>query len=89
MGILPRIVVICDLCPGGLGVLTNYSPPVGALLPLWLPGGPGKPSALVLVRVIHVQNPADEGLYRVGVACHDDHARTALAEVIARYPENE
>jgi hypothetical protein len=84
IGILPRAALLCDLSAGGLSLLTTYSPPVGALLPIWLPGPPGQMSGLVLGTVVHVQPPADDGLYVVGVACQDEGGRAVLRELLAR-----
>ncbi len=84
VGILPRAALVYDLTPNGLGLLTTFAPPVGALLPVWLPGPPGQPSNLVLVTVIHVQPPGSDGLFQMGVVCHDDNGRTVLGEMIAR-----
>jgi hypothetical protein len=84
LGVLPRAALICDLSAGGLGLLTTFAPPQGAILPVWLPGPPGEPSRLILATVIHVQPPTGDGLYRVGIACHEDTGRAALQDLIGR-----
>jgi hypothetical protein len=84
VGVLPRAALVCDISPSGLGLLTTFAPPVGALLPVWLPGPPGQPSHLILAAVVHVQPPSGDDLYHIGVACHDDSARGVLAELLAR-----
>jgi hypothetical protein len=84
LGVLPRAALVCDISPQGLGLLTTFAPPVGAILPVWLPGPPGQPSGLILATVVHVQEPASDGLYRVGIACHDESGRSMLRDLIAR-----
>src|SRR3954447_26324590 len=68
-GVLPRAALLSDLSPLGLGLVTTFAPPVGSVLPVWLPGRPGETSNLVLVNVIHVR-PSSDSLFQLGVACH-------------------
>jgi hypothetical protein len=84
LGVLPRAALIHDLCPDGLGLLTTFAPPIGAIVPVWAPSSPGEPSALILAVVIHVQEPTGDGLYRVGLACHDEGGRRVLRDLIRR-----
>jgi hypothetical protein len=87
MGILPRAALVRDIGAEGLGLLTTFAPPVGAVLPVWLPAPPGQPSHLLLATVIHVQPPSPDNLYQVGISCRDDTARTVLVEVGNHHPE--
>ena len=89
LGVLPRAALICNLSTCGLGLLTTFAPPEGAILPVWLPGPPGQPSGLILGTVIHVQQPAADGLYRVGIACHDECGRALLGELLGRLERGE
>src|SRR3954451_19200526 len=76
-GVLPRAALLSDLSPQGMGMLTTFAPPVGSVLPVWLPGKPGETSNLVLVNVIHV-NPSSDSLFQLGTACHDEASGLAL-----------
>src|SRR4051812_43580796 len=82
-GVLPRAALVCDVSPLGLGLLTTFAPPVGSVLPVWLPGRPGEASDLVLVNVIHVR-PSTDSLHHVGTACHDEASGATLREFAAR-----
>jgi hypothetical protein len=84
-GVLPRAALVCDLSSRGLGLLATFAPPVGSVLPVWLPGQPGEVSSVILVHVIHVQ-PATDALHRIGAVCHDEPSAAALAEFLARLP---
>ncbi len=89
VGILPRAALVSDIGDEGLGLLTTFAPPLGAILPLWLPAPPGQPSHFLLGTVVHVQFPSPDNLFQVGITCHDDAARAILREVLARLPEDE
>ena len=73
---------MADLSAGGLSVLLAEPPPTGAMVPVWLPGPPGRPSLLLLAQVMHAT--ADGALFRVGLMAADDAGRAVLAEVIGR-----
>ena len=85
LGVLPRAALVCDISPAGLGLLTTFAPPVGAILPVWLATSPGEPSALLLATVVHVQPPSSDGLYRMGVSCHDDSGRVVLRDLMRKW----
>jgi hypothetical protein len=82
-GVLPRAALVSDVSSLGLGLLTTFAPPVGSVLPLWLPGQPGEASDLVLVNVIHVR-PSSDCLHHVGIACHDESSAATLREFVTR-----
>jgi hypothetical protein len=83
LGLVPRAALICDLGPGGIGLLTTLAPPVGAIVPVWLPGPPGLPSSLILGTIVHTA-PTDEGLHRVGLTCREESA-AVLAALLAQW----
>ena len=89
VGILPRAALVSDLSDEGLGLLTTFAPPLGAILPVWLPAPPGQPSHFLLATVVHVQSPSPDNLFQVGITCHDDAGRAILRELLARLPEDE
>src|SRR5262245_14655199 len=70
-GVLPRAALVSDVSSLGLGLLTTFAPPVGSVLPVWLPGLPGDPSDVALLNVIHVR-PGTGRLFHVGTVCHDE-----------------
>ena len=82
-GVLPRAALLSDVSSLGLGMLTTFAPPVGSVLPVWLPGRPGEPSDLALVDVIHVR-PSTASLYHVGTACHDEGSVATLRDFVTR-----
>src|SRR5262245_22773743 len=82
-GVLPRAAVVCDVSPSGMGMLTTFAPPVGSVLPVWLPGEPGSSSELVLVSVVHVR-PTTDSLHQVGTACHDEASAVTLRAFVGR-----
>jgi hypothetical protein len=82
-GILPRAALIHDVSQFGLGLLATFAPPIGSVLPVWLPGEPGQPSSLMLVIVIHVK-PSTDSLHYIGTACHDESSTLTLREFLAR-----
>jgi hypothetical protein len=82
-GLLPRAALLCDVSGLGLGLVTTFAPPVGSVLPVWLPGRPGEPSELMLVNVVHVR-PTSDSLYHVGTSCHDEASSAALRQFVAR-----
>src|SRR5262249_53553517 len=83
LGLLPRPALVCDLSPTGLGVLLTNPPPPGTLVPVWLPGEPGRPSLLFLAQVMHLS--IDPGpLFHVGLMAIDEPGRAVLAEALAR-----
>jgi hypothetical protein len=83
VGLLPRPALVSDLSASGLGVLLTNPPPPGSLVPVWLPGEPGRPSLLFLAQVIHLS--IDPGpLFRIGLMAIDEAGRAVLAEVQAR-----
>ena len=82
-GVLPRAALVSDVSSLGLGMLTTFAPPVGSVLPVWLPGQPGDASDLALVSVIHVR-PTSDSLYHVGTACHDEGSAALLREFVMR-----
>lgn len=83
-GVFPRAALVREVSETGMGLLGAFAPPVGAVLPVWLPGKPGEPSVLVLVTVVHVL--PDEGeLNRIGVLCHDEASRAALRHFVERF----
>src|SRR5262245_2559987 len=87
-GVLPRAALVSDVSSLGLGLLTTFAPPVGSLLPVWLPGRPAEPSDLLLVSVIHVR-PSTDSLFHVGTACHDEGSAALLREFVARLGREE
>jgi hypothetical protein len=78
LGLLPRAALICDLGSSGIGLLTTLAPPLGAIVPVWLPGPPGSPSSLVLGTIVHT-SLMTEGLYRVGLTCREESAGVLVA----------
>lgn len=82
-GVLPRAALVCDISSNGLGLLATFAPPVGSVLPVWLPGKPGETSSVILVHVVHVQ-PSTDSLHRIGTVCHDDGSAATLSEFMAR-----
>jgi hypothetical protein len=86
-GVLPRAALLRDLSLFGLGLLATFAPPVGSVLPVWLPGWPGQSSTLVLVNVVHVQ-PYSDGLHHIGTHCHDEASIIAVRELLARLGTN-
>lgn len=85
-GVLPRAALVRDVSAQGMGLVTTYAPPVGTVLPVWLPGLPGEPSNLVLLDVVHVRLSGDR-LHHVGAACHDESSAALLGEFAARLRE--
>jgi hypothetical protein len=84
VGLLPRAVLVCDISPVGIGLLAAFSPPLGAVLPIWLPSPPGQPSGLVLARVVHVQPPNPDNLHRIGLFCADEVGQSELQQLLDR-----
>lgn len=82
-GVLPRAALVADLSTAGLGLLATFAPPVGSVLPVWVPGRPGETSTVVLVKVIHVV-PGPDNLYRIGTTVHDPAGGAALRELYER-----
>ena len=87
-GVLPRAALVSDVSPMGLGILTTFAPPVGSVVPVWLPGPPGESSKLILVSVIHVQ-PTSDSLYHVGTMCHDEASAALLRELLGKLGQEE
>jgi hypothetical protein len=83
LGLVPRAALICDLGTGGIGLLTTLAPPLGAIVPVWLPGPPGMPSILILGTIVH-EARTDEGLSRVGLTCREESA-AALSSLLAQW----
>jgi hypothetical protein len=71
IGLVPRAALVCDLSPAGIGLITTYSPPVGAIVPVVLSGPPGSASTLILGTVVHSSSEPD-GLFHVGVDCLEE-----------------
>jgi hypothetical protein len=84
IGILPRAALVCDLSVGGIGLLVTDPPPVGSIVPVWLAVPPGSPSRLLLVRVVYVQEEANE-LFRLGLSCLDEAAAIICREMLAYF----
>jgi hypothetical protein len=84
IGVIPRAALIANLSATGLGLLTTVSPPIGAIVPVWLPGPPGLPSSLILATIIHV-TPDGALLHQVGLACREE-SLGVLGDVLDRFP---
>jgi hypothetical protein len=54
-----------DLSLHGISLLMTQPPPVGSVVPVWLVGPAGAPTAPLLVTVVYTL-PHGENLYRVG-----------------------
>jgi hypothetical protein len=82
LGVVPRAALLCDLAPGGVGLLTTDPPPVGCVVPVWLAVPAGAPSRLVLLRVVHTSSEGAD-LYRIGLSCLDEIGGGVLRELLA------
>jgi hypothetical protein len=77
VGICPRCVLVHDLSENGLSFLTTEPPPVGSVVPLWLPTQHGGWSHLLLVAIMHAFRHS-EPLYRVGAQAIDESGAAVL-----------
>lgn len=80
-GVLPRAAFVHDLSATGIAVLTTEPPPVGSVVPIWLPRAHGEASQLALARVAYAE-PVDRGLHRVGMASLDESSSALLATLV-------
>jgi hypothetical protein len=77
VGIYTRCAFVHDLSEGGIGLLITDPPPVGAVVPVWLPRPDGGPSTLLLVAIVH-SSPQADGLHRVGGTLIDEASAQAV-----------
>jgi hypothetical protein len=81
VGVYPRCAFVQDLSPGGISLLTTEPPPLGAVVPVWLPGRQNDPAPMLLVSVVHVA-PHSEGLFRVGGELVDEASAAAARALL-------
>ena len=78
LGLVPRAAILCDVGPGGIGLLTTLPPPLGAVVPVWLARPAGTPSILLLATIVYLE-PTAEGLFRIGLSCREESIATLHA----------
>jgi hypothetical protein len=77
VGVYTRCAFVDDLSAGGISLLITDPPPVGAVVPVWLPRQDGGPSSLLLVAIVHSTLQPD-GLHRVGGSLIDEASIEAV-----------